>query len=73
MKEHRTTNSAVKSHLNSCDDCINDFDNRFGIIDTAPYESILAIKEALCIKESDPSLNKQLLYKGSSVLLSVFD
>jgi hypothetical protein len=73
MDEHRHQPSAVRSHLDSCSDCETDFPNRFTVIDKAPYESILSIKEALCIKQFKPSLNTQLRLHGASRLLHLFD
>ena len=73
LHEHRSSPSAIRTHLDSCNNCNIDFDNRFEVIDSAAYEFQLAIKEAIWIKQSNPSLNTALANNGASVHLQVFN
>ena len=73
VKEHATTNSAVKDHLQSCQTCHSNFScNNFSIVDLGHNDFEVSIKEALHIKEKRPNLNKQLFSQGASFTLNIF-
>ena len=77
VREHlhsKTTHSAVRDHINSCQTCAqNNIDmNSFNIIRTCNSEYDTKIQEALLIKKHNPKLNTQLYAGGSSFLLNVF-
>ena len=75
MKEHLTiSNSAIKQHIEKCPSCQSaesQFDN-FSVIDSGRNDFETTIKEALNIKSSNPSLNKQLFASGSLYTLELF-
>lgn len=74
VKEHRTTLSAVKDHLDVCPTCLSNYSctNNFSILDTGKNDLETTIKESLHIKYNQPKLNKQLPTQGNSFSLSVF-
>ena len=63
IKEHRNRISAIYDHRLNCQ-CRCDPDD-FSILDTASNEFSLRIKEAIYIRQQNPSLNKQLSNSGS--------
>ena len=68
IREHGSTNTAIRSHCNSCE-CFSP--DNFSIIRNCvnDYESTLA--EALFIRMNSPSLNSALANNGSCTLLKL--
>ena len=72
MREHGSKESAIFTHLNNCDDCLQKFDlDCFTVIDHANSNFDCCIKEALLIKKLQPQLNNTM-YSGASFQLKVF-
>ena len=72
VEEHSKPPSAVYKHLQKCTDCSHSFSSKFRIMDSSSSSFQLQILEALHIKNSAPTLNKQLHNSGSSFLLEIF-
>ena len=75
VKEHGSlnSNSAIYSHLLSCETCKSNFScNNFSVIDSGKNDFEVMMKEAFHIKFSKPIMNKQLFTQGSSFVLNVF-
>ena len=73
VKEHGSSNSAIYSHLLTCETCKSSFScNNFSVIDSGKNDFEVTIKEAFHIKFSKPIMNKQLFTQGSSFVLNVF-
>ena len=75
VKEHGSSNSnsAIYSHLLSCETCKSNFScNNFSVIDSCKNDFEVTIKEAFHIKFSKPIMNKQLFTPRSSFVLNVF-
>ena len=76
VKEHGSSNSAIYSHLLTCETCKSNFScNNFSVIwakMTGKNDFEVTIKEAFHIKFSKPIMNKQLFTQGSSFVLNVF-
>ena len=73
VKEHGSSNSAIYSHLLTCETCKSNFScNNFSVIDFGKNDFEVTIKEAFHIKFSKPIMNKQLYTQGSSFVLNVF-
>ena len=73
VKEHGTSPSAIKDHLQSCDTCSSNYScENFRIVDSGHSDFEISIKEALHIKQKQPSLNKQLCTQGASFMLKIF-
>ena len=73
VKEHGSPNSAIYSHLLTCETCKSNFScNNFSVIDSGKNDFEVTIKEAFHIKFSKPIMNKQLFTQGSSFVLNVF-
>ena len=73
VKEHGSSNSAIYSHLLTCETCKSNFScNNFSVIDSGKNDFDVTIKEAFHIKFSKPIRNKQLFTQGSSFVLNVF-
>ena len=73
VKEHGSSNSAIYSHLLTCETCKSNFScNNFSVIDSGKNDFEVTIKEAFHIKFSKPIMNKQLFTQGSSFVLNVF-
>ena len=73
VKEHGSSNSAIYSHLLTCETCKSNFScNNFSVIDSGKNDFEVTIKGAFHIKFSKPIMNKQLFTQGSSFVLNVF-
>ena len=73
VKEHCTLSSAIKDHLAICDLGRRDYSiDNFSIICSGRNDSEIVIKEALHIKYTHPSLNRQLHSQGSNFVLKIF-
>ena len=74
VSEHRNSNSAIHTHLLTCNSCNNssNFLDQFSVIDKANTDFEIQILGALNIFQARPSLNKQLSNNGSSYVLSIF-
>lgn len=72
MLEHRKPNSPIFNHMSNCISCNNDFNKTFSILDSAPNDFMLQIKESLYIRNLKPVLNSQLHNLGAFYQLKVF-
>ena len=73
VTEHRADKSAIGQHLSRCSSCRNSFGiDQFKIISNGRTDVECKIKEALNIKNSNPTLNQNLFQHGSSFLINVF-
>ena len=74
VKEHGTSQSAIKDHLSSCEMCQSEYSchKNFSVICSGRNDSEISIKEALHIKLRQPNLNKQLFTHGTSFVLNIF-
>ena len=73
VKEHGSSNSAIYSHLLTCETCKLNFScNNFSVIDSGKNDFEVTIKEAFHITFSKSIMNKQLFTQGSSFVLNVF-
>ena len=73
MREHRSSNSAIRDHLLLCTPCSDNFDcNSFRVLRVCRDSLSLSIVEALSVKDCNPFLNSQLTTKGSSFMLKLF-
>ena len=73
VTEHRADKSAIGQHLGRCSSCRNSFGiDQFKIISNGRTDVECKIKEALNIKNSNPTLNQNLFQHGSSFLINVF-
>lgn len=71
-KEHFQGNSAIFEHISVCESCKFCNLKNFKILNTGRTDFELKIKEALYIKMLKPTLNNQLIHKGSEIFLNVF-
>lgn len=72
ISEHSKPNSPIHSHISICNPCKNSLNSCFEIIDSAPKDFNLRIKESFYIRQYKPSLNNQLHNAGSFFTLKVF-
>ena len=72
IAEHRKGRSVIQTHLMECIMCSNNYADCFTIIDSAKSDFELAVKEAIAIRDHQPSLNKALANCGASYFLNVF-
>ena len=73
IREHGHSTSAIHDHLLLCEMCKSNFSHSaFRILESGASDLEIIIKEALHIKSSKPSLNKQLFSQGTSFLLNIF-
>ena len=72
IKEHEKSGSQIFHHTSSCNQCQSNITNRFEILATSSCETHLNILEALHIRNSNPSINKQLHKSGMSFVLNIF-
>ena len=71
--EHWTDKSAIGQHLSRCSSSRNGFGiNQFKIVSNGRADVECKIKEALNIKNINPTLNQNLFQHGSSFLINVF-
>ena len=74
VHEHFSDRSAILDHLNNCPTCKNSASlENFSVLTTADSDYLLKIKEAILIKDQQPSLNKQLAQHGSFFFLNIFN
>ena len=73
VTEHRTDKSAIGQHLSSRSSCRNSFGiYQFKNISNGRTDVECKIKEALNIKNINPTLNQNLFQHGSSFLINDF-
>jgi len=73
VKEHTKHSSQIGSHLLSCSNCKSNFSiDNFKVIAVGTNDFDTQIKEAICIKQLNPHLNRNILNCGSSYFLKVF-
>ena len=74
VSEHRKSNSAINTHLLTCNTCcsVPDLSVHFKVLSRANTDFELRILEALLITEHRPDLNKQLSGDGMSFILNIF-
>ena len=73
VKEDGSRQSAVFSHLENSNTCLMNFDiSCFSILANAKCDYDCNIKEALFIKQLQPTLNSNLYSCGSSFQLKLF-
>ena len=73
VKEHGTSNSAIKDHLQACQTCHSKFScEQFSIVDSGHSDFEISIKEALHIKRKRPKLNRQMFSQAASFTLNIF-
>ena len=71
-REHRNSSSAIRDHFRNCELCRESGLTAFSILSKGRSDFEIRIKEALCIKQFKPILNKQLSNCGSEYFLNVF-
>ena len=73
VREHGSRQSAIFSHLENCNTCLMNFNiSCFSILANAKCDYDCNIKEALFIKQLQPTLNSNLYSCGSSFQLKLF-
>ena len=72
IEEHRSTDTAVYKHINTCNHCTYDISNQFRIRYKGNSNYHINVVEALMIKEYQPKINHTADYNGMSYLLKVF-
>ena len=72
INEHSKGKSAVKDHLDRCNNCKLSFEDKFKVLYKGRSDFEIQVVEALLITKKGPKLNKTLGSKGMSYFLNVF-
>ncbi len=70
--EHGKNNSAIKEHINNCEECQNNLSDCFQIKYGGRSDFEIQVVEAILISQTNPKLNRTLGNKGASYFLNVF-